>query len=453
MTMLVLQTTDGNSTISDIGEACGMGASLAQRIVSKLIQDNMLHIDGFEPPTEAQDSLATEADTFYNLPGDTLLYELLDINADASRKELRNRYFELSKRFHPDKIGIKTDHDLKRKLEALFGRLTMAYDILSNPKSREEYDKSVKARLDLWMIERKLKSAIEEKREDKKKAASEPAPTDRPSVSQTITAKEPSGTARPVRRSSPGSAPARTSQSTAKSSSSPPQTKRTSTRPDLDVRRRKLKQQRAGKAMKDLLARVSGSPSSPFDSKGPRPSKSPAVSSVPPGSTLAHELVKKAELAIERTNYEQAINYLKQVEAGDPNNPQVKHMMKKAQAGFDRSRTYQQLSKGRQSQRAGNYDEAKACFEQAIHIDPTSMDARHLLADVLLETRSDLPRALSMARDIVSKGGQHARYFATLGELYLLNKQYAEARSALNKALEKTPGNDRYKKLLKACKN
>jgi tetratricopeptide (TPR) repeat protein len=262
-------------------------------------------------------------------------------------------------------------------------------------------------------MERKLKSAVAEKRKDEKQVVSRPAQ---------------------------------------KSSSSPPQTKRTSSRPDLDARRRKLKQQRAGKAMKDLLARVSTAPASPFDSRAPRVSKSPAVSKAPPGSTVAIDLIKKAELALERAKYQQAIDFLKEVQIGDPNNPQVNQMMKKAMDGFNRARSYELLSKGRQSRRTGKFDHALACFEKAIHADPTSMDARHLWADLLLETRSDLPRALSMARDIISKGGQHARYFATLGELYLLNKQYAEARSALEQALNKTPGNDRYKKLLKACK-
>jgi tetratricopeptide (TPR) repeat protein len=157
-------------------------------------------------------------------------------------------------------------------------------------------------------------------------------------------------------------------------------------------------------------------------------------------------------LALERAKYQQAIDYLKEVQTGDPNNPQVNQMMTKAMDGFNRARFYELLSKGKQSQRAGKDDHALACFEKAIHADPTSMDARHLLADLLLETRSDLLRALSMARDIVSKGGQQARYFATLGELYMLNKQYPEARSALEQALNITPGNDRYKKLLKACK-
>jgi tetratricopeptide (TPR) repeat protein len=420
MTKLVLQAADGNATLADIGEASGLEASLVQRIVLKLVQRKLLHVEGFAPETPANDAqaspentlrrnLETEVDRIYNLPSNTLFYELLDIDVDASRKEVRDRYFALSKRFHPDKVSTKSDQDLKHKLEILFARLTKIYDTLSNPKSREEYDKSVSDRLDLWTMERNLKSAITENQEDKKTPPSKP----------------PTAT---------------------KSSSPPPQTKRTSSRPDFDARRIKLKQQRAGKAMKDLLARVSGSPSSPYRSK------SPSVSGVSQGPNTALDLIKKAGIAIERTNYEQAIAFLKEVQAGDPNNPDVNQMMKKAEAGFERSRVYALLSKGRQSRRSGNYDQAVECFEEAIHIDPMNVDARHLLADLLLETQRDLPRALSLARHIVSKGGQHARYFATLGELYLLNEQKAEARSALEQALERNPGNDRYKKLLKACK-
>ena len=165
------------------------------------------------------------------------------------------------------------------------------------------------------------------------------------------------------------------------------------------------------------------------------------------------ELVKKAEFALERAEFEQALKYLRALPADSANEPQVVEMMKKAQNGMDRARSYEFLTRGRQAQRAGNHSKAKAHFEQAVRIDPASLDARHLLADLLLQTRTDLPRALTMARDIVSKGGQHARYLATLGELYILNKQYVEARRVLEQALEKTPDNDRYKKLLKACKD
>lgn len=62
------------------------------------------------------------------------LYAMLGVSKKASKKELREAYYTLAKKFHPDKNnGIPQEE---------FAKISNAYKILSNPKQRRLYDKT-----------------------------------------------------------------------------------------------------------------------------------------------------------------------------------------------------------------------------------------------------------------------------------------------------------------------
>jgi hypothetical protein len=63
------------------------------------------------------------------------LYEILSVAPDADLEELRAAFRRLSKKVHPDAGGT----------DALFGRVKDAYDTLSDPVRRAEYDRSLGA--------------------------------------------------------------------------------------------------------------------------------------------------------------------------------------------------------------------------------------------------------------------------------------------------------------------
>lgn len=67
-------------------------------------------------------------------------YELFGLPSDATKKEIKDCYFEVVRVFHPDRYFGKNLGSFKSKLERTFQRLTEAHDILSRPKAREEYD-------------------------------------------------------------------------------------------------------------------------------------------------------------------------------------------------------------------------------------------------------------------------------------------------------------------------
>jgi curved DNA-binding protein CbpA len=64
-------------------------------------------------------------------------YQLLGINPQASVAEVRQAYARLAREKHPDRF---TDPEEKQKAQRAFQDITTAFNALSNPRSREEYD-------------------------------------------------------------------------------------------------------------------------------------------------------------------------------------------------------------------------------------------------------------------------------------------------------------------------
>lgn len=59
-------------------------------------------------------------------------YKILQIDKDASTRDIKKHYYSLAKQFHPDKNNGISDENFKL--------LSEAYSILSNPKKRYQYD-------------------------------------------------------------------------------------------------------------------------------------------------------------------------------------------------------------------------------------------------------------------------------------------------------------------------
>jgi tetratricopeptide (TPR) repeat protein len=67
-------------------------------------------------------------------------FELMGIERSATEAQVKEAYFRLAKRFHPDVHHGESLGDLRDQLEAVFIRLGDAYETLKNPKSRESYE-------------------------------------------------------------------------------------------------------------------------------------------------------------------------------------------------------------------------------------------------------------------------------------------------------------------------
>jgi uncharacterized protein DUF4388/DnaJ-like protein len=69
-------------------------------------------------------------------------FELLGIERGATEAQVKEAYFRLAKRFHPDVHHDPAMADLRDKLEPVFIRLGEAYEALRNPERRARYEAS-----------------------------------------------------------------------------------------------------------------------------------------------------------------------------------------------------------------------------------------------------------------------------------------------------------------------
>jgi tetratricopeptide (TPR) repeat protein len=67
-------------------------------------------------------------------------FEVLGLERSATATEVKEAYFQLAKRFHPDAHHSENLGDLRDKLEAVFIRLGEAYEVLRDAEKRGEYE-------------------------------------------------------------------------------------------------------------------------------------------------------------------------------------------------------------------------------------------------------------------------------------------------------------------------
>jgi tetratricopeptide (TPR) repeat protein len=70
-------------------------------------------------------------------------YEVLGIARDATDAQVKEAYFRMAKRFHPDVHHDPLLSDLREKLEAVFIRLGEAYEVLRTPTMRASYERQL----------------------------------------------------------------------------------------------------------------------------------------------------------------------------------------------------------------------------------------------------------------------------------------------------------------------
>ena len=83
-------------------------------------------------------------------------YEILDVEPKAVQTDVKQAYFSLAKRFHPDLFHKEADAELQQRVQQAFGKLAQAYDTLRHEKNREVYN--FKIRKDLETKEKRQKT-------------------------------------------------------------------------------------------------------------------------------------------------------------------------------------------------------------------------------------------------------------------------------------------------------
>jgi tetratricopeptide (TPR) repeat protein len=86
------------------------------------------------------------ADFLARVEAATTHYEVLVVSDDASTTEIKHAYYDIARRYHPDRFRRDHDASLHARVEALFARITQAYETLGDTGHRAAYDSKLAAR-------------------------------------------------------------------------------------------------------------------------------------------------------------------------------------------------------------------------------------------------------------------------------------------------------------------
>jgi DnaJ-class molecular chaperone len=71
-------------------------------------------------------------------------YHLLQVGEDAHEPKIRDHYYKLVARLHPDLYVETLDHETRALLISVYSRLVEAYRVLSDGGKREQYDRALR---------------------------------------------------------------------------------------------------------------------------------------------------------------------------------------------------------------------------------------------------------------------------------------------------------------------
>ena len=147
----VLSRIESPIAVSEVGALSGITEEDAHRAVCALVAAGFLKIleEGkdiqAEPESdESIDRVREEVTRKLHFYGSADYYEVLGVTRQATTGDVKTAYYQLAKKFHPDRYRQAEFTDLRGKLEALFAIITQAYETLSQPAQRASYDKKIR---------------------------------------------------------------------------------------------------------------------------------------------------------------------------------------------------------------------------------------------------------------------------------------------------------------------
>jgi DnaJ-class molecular chaperone len=89
-------------------------------------------------------------------------YRVLGVSSAASEREIRDAYYKLAARLHPDIHGDDVDPAFRGKLTTVFSRVVEAYKVLSDRRKRADYDAGLAQGMLRMTAGLKIKPRVEE---------------------------------------------------------------------------------------------------------------------------------------------------------------------------------------------------------------------------------------------------------------------------------------------------
>jgi curved DNA-binding protein CbpA len=151
MESYVLSRIEAPTAVSQVAALSGIAEEDAHRAVCALVAAGLLKKleDGKEVEAEPEsdetiDNVREEVTRKLHFYGSADYYEMLGVTRQATMGDIKRAYYQLAKKFHPDRYRQAEYNDLRGKLEALFALTTQAYETLSQPAQRAVYDRKIR---------------------------------------------------------------------------------------------------------------------------------------------------------------------------------------------------------------------------------------------------------------------------------------------------------------------
>ena len=100
------------------------------------------------PPVETLEEKREEEDVesfLERLSNAQTHYDVLEVSKESSPAQMKLKYYDLARRYHPDRFR-KAEPSLLARTESAFARITQAYDTLRDDRLRANYDAKLAAR-------------------------------------------------------------------------------------------------------------------------------------------------------------------------------------------------------------------------------------------------------------------------------------------------------------------
>lgn len=70
-------------------------------------------------------------------------YQILQVSSDSSASEVKQAYFKLARKYHPDLFSRNLSTEIKNKIDDIFDKITKSYHTLSDDNKKQEYNKKL----------------------------------------------------------------------------------------------------------------------------------------------------------------------------------------------------------------------------------------------------------------------------------------------------------------------
>lgn len=384
-------------------------------------------------------------DVFYRL--DSLShYELLEVDANADKRAIKGKYYELVNVFHPDRYFGKNLGSFKPKLERVFRRITEAYDVLTRPEARAEYDAYLQAQRRTSALDRKLN---DEKARARELRAVEDGIFAEARIGERRASMVPPISPIPDRPAARSSSPA-----PARPASDPA---RTASNESAELRRRALAR-KLGASLPPPGSRKSPSPAVPPPSQPKSPEAADRALAelkqrherrlLEARLEKAREYVRRADEALSQHDLVEAVNALRIAAQLAPHDEALKRRLNEIETSAAKELAARYVEQARYEEREGRFLDAVRSYFRALAGAP-SPELHDRVAHCLIAANAEPRRAVEHARLAVQGSPNTASFRVTLARAYLLANLHESALGELERARALSPEDESIRGLIR----